>query len=58
MFEEIVGTSPALKEVLSLISKVAPSDSTVLITGETGTGERTGRTRDPPTVSPQLARIR
>src|ERR1700723_1668218 len=38
MFEEIVGTSPALKGVLSLISKVAPSDSTVLITGETGTG--------------------
>jgi formate hydrogenlyase transcriptional activator len=39
MFEEIVGTSPALKGVLSLISKVAPSDSTVLITGETGTGK-------------------
>src|SRR5258706_15787064 len=37
MFEEIVGTSPALKTVLSRISKVAPSDSTVLITGETGT---------------------
>jgi formate hydrogenlyase transcriptional activator len=39
MFEEIVGTSPALKSVLSHISKVAPSDSTVLITGETGTGK-------------------
>jgi formate hydrogenlyase transcriptional activator len=39
MFEEIVGTSPALKVVLSRISKVAPSDSTVLITGETGTGK-------------------
>jgi len=39
MFEEIVGTSPALKTVLSRISKVAPSDSTVLITGETGTGK-------------------
>ena len=39
MFEEIVGTSPALKGVLSRISKVAPSDSTVLITGETGTGK-------------------
>jgi formate hydrogenlyase transcriptional activator len=38
-FEEIVGTSPALKSVLSRISKVAPSDSTVLITGETGTGK-------------------
>ena len=39
MFEEIVGTSSALKSVLSRISKVAPSDSTVLITGETGTGK-------------------
>ena len=39
MFEEIVGTSPALKAVLTYISKVAPSDSSVLITGETGTGK-------------------
>jgi formate hydrogenlyase transcriptional activator len=39
MFEEIVGTSPPLKTVLSHISKVAPSDSTVLISGETGTGK-------------------
>jgi PAS domain S-box-containing protein len=39
MFEEIVGTSSALRTVLSLISKVAPSNSTVLITGETGTGK-------------------
>src|SRR6185436_17805176 len=39
MFEEIVGTSPALQTVLSHISKVAPTDSTVLITGETGTGK-------------------
>ena len=39
MFDEIVGTSPALKSVLSRVSKVAPSDSTVLITGETGTGK-------------------
>jgi PAS domain S-box-containing protein len=39
MFEEIVGTSPALQAVLSRISKVAPSDSTVLVTGETGTGK-------------------
>ena len=36
---EIVGTSPALKSVLSRISKVALSDSTVLVTGETGTGK-------------------
>jgi formate hydrogenlyase transcriptional activator len=39
MFEEIVGTSPALRTVLSRVSKVAGSDSTVLITGETGTGK-------------------
>jgi PAS domain S-box-containing protein len=39
MFEEIVGTSPGLQSVISHISKVALSDSTVLITGETGTGK-------------------
>ena len=39
MFEEIVGSAPALKTVLSTIVKVAPTDSTVLITGETGTGK-------------------
>jgi PAS domain S-box-containing protein len=39
MFEEIVGTSSALQFVLARVSKVAPSDSTVLITGETGTGK-------------------
>jgi formate hydrogenlyase transcriptional activator len=39
MFEEIVGNSPALQTVLSRISKVAPTDSTVLLTGETGTGK-------------------
>jgi transcriptional regulator with GAF, ATPase, and Fis domain len=39
MFEEIIGTSPALQEVLSRVAKVASSDSTVLITGETGTGK-------------------
>jgi PAS domain S-box-containing protein len=39
MFEEIVGTSPVLQTVLSRVSKVAPSDSSVLITGETGTGK-------------------
>jgi PAS domain S-box-containing protein len=39
MFEEIVGASSALQTVLSSIVKVAPTDSTVLITGETGTGK-------------------
>ena len=39
MFEEIVGSSEALRRALTLISKVAPTDSSVLITGETGTGK-------------------
>jgi PAS domain S-box-containing protein len=39
MFEEIVGSSKALKATLSRIAKVAPTDSTVFITGETGTGK-------------------
>src|SRR5580700_1297995 len=39
MFEDIVGSSPALQTVLSSIVRVAPTDSTVLITGETGTGK-------------------
>jgi DNA-binding NtrC family response regulator/PAS domain-containing protein len=39
MFEEIVGSSPELQTVLSKVLKVAPTDSTVLITGETGTGK-------------------
>jgi transcriptional regulator with GAF, ATPase, and Fis domain len=39
MFEEIVGASPALQAVLTWVAKVGPTDSTVLITGETGTGK-------------------
>src|SRR6201982_1802419 len=39
MFDEIVGASPALRALLSRVSKVASSDSTVLISGETGTGK-------------------
>jgi formate hydrogenlyase transcriptional activator len=39
MFEEIVGSSEALRRVLGEVSKVAPTDSTVLISGETGTGK-------------------
>src|SRR6266498_59327 len=39
MFEEIVGSSEALRQVLAQVSKVAPTDSTVLILGETGTGK-------------------
>jgi len=39
MFEEIVGRSEALSRVLSQVAKVSPTDSTVLILGETGTGK-------------------
>jgi transcriptional regulator with GAF, ATPase, and Fis domain len=39
MFDEIVGSSAVLQAVLSRLSKVAPTDSAVLITGETGTGK-------------------
>jgi transcriptional regulator with GAF, ATPase, and Fis domain len=39
MFEEIVGTSEVLRRVLVQVAKVAPTDSTVLISGETGTGK-------------------
>ena len=38
-FEEIIGTSPALKQALEDVQTVAPTDSTVLIFGETGTGK-------------------
>lgn len=39
MFEEIIGSSKALRAVLRQVAKVAPMDSTVLILGETGTGK-------------------
>jgi transcriptional regulator with GAF, ATPase, and Fis domain len=39
MFEEVLGTSSSLERVLALAAKVAPTDSTVLIMGETGTGK-------------------
>jgi formate hydrogenlyase transcriptional activator len=39
MFEEIIGSSPALQRVLSQVAKVAHTDATVLILGETGTGK-------------------
>jgi len=38
-FDQIVGDSPALRKVLELVQTVAPSDSTVLLLGETGTGK-------------------
>ena len=38
-FDQIIGNSPALEFVLSEVERVAPTDSTVLILGETGTGK-------------------
>lgn len=65
MFDEIVGSSSALKVVLSNIVKVAPTDSTVLITGETGTGKelvaraihKSSRRKNHPFVSVNCAAI-
>ena len=38
-FEQIIGKSPALESVLAQVERVAPTDSTILIQGETGTGK-------------------
>jgi transcriptional regulator with GAF, ATPase, and Fis domain len=38
-FEQIIGRSPALTDVLAQVARVAPTDATVLVTGETGTGK-------------------
>ncbi|HSE24576.1 MAG TPA: sigma 54-interacting transcriptional regulator, partial [Pyrinomonadaceae bacterium] len=38
-FQEIIGSSPALNLALAEVERVAPTDSTVLILGETGTGK-------------------
>ena len=38
-FEQIIGSSPALESVLEQVERVAPTDSTVLVQGETGTGK-------------------
>jgi formate hydrogenlyase transcriptional activator len=38
-YEQIIGNSPALQQVLELVETVAPGDSTVLLLGETGTGK-------------------
>lgn len=39
LFEEFVGSTPAMQRVVELITKVAPTDSTVLLLGESGTGK-------------------
>src|SRR6202050_4133444 len=38
-FEQLIGNSPALESVLAHVERVAPTDSTVLLQGETGTGK-------------------
>jgi transcriptional regulator of aromatic amino acid metabolism len=58
MFEEIVGTSPPLQTVLSRIAKVAPTDSTILITGETGTGKELVAQRHSQTFPALLTPVR
>ena len=64
-FGEIVGTSPALRNVLSAIKTVAPTDTTVLLLGETGTGKelfaraihRLSARRDRPFVRTSVAAL-
>jgi formate hydrogenlyase transcriptional activator len=64
-FAEIVGDSPALKRVLDQVSTVAPSNATVLILGETGTGKelvaraihRLSRRKDGPFIKVNCAAI-
>jgi two-component system response regulator AtoC len=38
-FEELIGSSPAMREVFTMVDQVAPADATVLLRGETGTGK-------------------
>lgn len=65
MFEEIIGQSTSLQKVLAKISKVSPTDSTVLVLGETGTGKelvaraihRLSRRAERPFVSVNCAAI-
>jgi len=65
LFEETVGATPAMKRVVELIAKVAPTDSTVLLIGESGTGKevlantvhRLSRRRDMPFVAINCAAL-
>ncbi len=64
-FEEIVGRSPALTAVLDKVRRVAPTDATVLISGETGTGKEliaraihsTSQRRDKPLIKINCAAL-
>ena len=65
VFEELVGRTEAMQRVIDLISKVAPTDSTVLLLGESGTGKevvahtlhRISRRRDRPFVAVNCAAL-
>src|SRR5204863_1889538 len=64
-FEQIIGRSPALAKVLAEVGRVAPTDTTVLITGETGTGKEliaravhsASRRRDKPLIKVNCAAL-
>jgi PAS domain S-box-containing protein len=64
-FEQIIGCSPALMEVLANVGRVAPTDASVLITGETGTGKEliaraihsTSKRKDKPLIKVNCAAL-
>ncbi len=56
--EEMVGQSPPILRIRQLIAQVAPTDARVLVTGESGTGQGTGRRRDPPRQRPEPGAVR
>ena len=55
---QMVGDGPALRSVVKSIQSVAPTDATVLITGETGTGKETRRARDSRIEQPRQGQLR
>ena len=50
-FGELVGNSPAMREIYALVEQVAPSSASVLITGESGNRQRAGRAHAAPAES-------
>ena len=48
----LLGRSPSMRTVFEIIARVAPTDATVLVTGETGTGKELVGPSDPPAVGP------
>ena len=47
-FGDVIGSSIKMREIFATLEKVAPSDLTVLLTGETGTGKELRGAGDPP----------